>query len=63
MITFYSLPCLKDILPDIYLEHFSKLSGETYILYDGNITGDELGRAAYLLDKFNNKFEEMDGLA
>ena len=57
----YSLPCLKGILPDLYLEHYSLLSEGIHILLRDNIDGDDLNRARYLLDLFYKKFSNLYG--
>ena len=49
------------ILPDIYLQHFAKLSEATYILLGDCITAHALGGANMLLDEFYTEFEAMYG--
>ncbi|KAJ8319715.1 hypothetical protein KUTeg_002736 [Tegillarca granosa] len=46
---FYSLPCLKDRLPDIYVIHFSCLVEAIYVLLQEGITSNDIRRARLLL--------------
>lgn len=58
---FYSLPCLSNILPEAYLDHFSKLSEAVYILCGDSILETEFDRAEYLLSKFYEEFAALYG--
>ncbi|WAQ94315.1 hypothetical protein MAR_006786 [Mya arenaria] len=49
---FYSLPCLKDILPDIYLKHYSLLVEAVFILLTEGISHEDLHRADQILHMF-----------
>ena len=55
------MPCLRGILPDIYLQHFAKLSEATYIFLGDCITAQALVRANTLLDEFYTEFEALYG--
>ena len=56
----HGVPCLIGILPDIYLQHFAKLSEATYNLLGYCITAQALG-ANTLLDEFYSEFEALYG--
>ena len=58
---YYGVPCLTGILPDIYLQHFTKLSEATYILLGDCVTVQALCRANPFLDEFYSEFEALYG--
>jgi hypothetical protein len=58
---YYGVPCLTDILPINYLNHFAKLSEASFILLGDSITTDALSRAHTLLDEFYSDFETLYG--
>lgn len=58
---FYSLPCLKDILPDLYLKHFSTLVEATHLLLGEGISSEDLDRADVLLNVFVKSAEVLYG--
>ena len=58
---FYGIPCLTGYLPDCYLDHFSKLSEEVYLLLGDSITREELEQASHLLDEFYRDFADLYG--
>lgn len=60
---FYSLPCLRDILPDVYLKHFSLLVEATYLLLGEGISSEDLQRADLLLTMFVKSAEGLYGKA
>lgn len=49
---FYAIPCLINILPDVYLKHFSLLVEATYLLLSTGITAADLNKANILLHAF-----------
>ncbi|XP_053398883.1 uncharacterized protein LOC123556697 [Mercenaria mercenaria] len=58
---FYSLPCLKERLPDIYLTHFSCLVEAVYILLQEGISPQDLQRAKLLLQAFVRNMQILYG--
>lgn len=58
---YYGLPCLKGILPQLYLDHFALLSEGIYLLLGDSITFHELQRADVLLQKFHSQFPALYG--
>src|SRR5690606_11467885 len=48
-------PCLKSILPDVYLDHFALLSHAVYLLL-----GDRIAR--YYLEEFCSKMRSLYGI-
>ena len=58
---YYSVPCLIDILPQRYLEHFACLVEGVYILLGDNITPDLLDLARDLLSTFYRDHQLLYG--
>jgi len=58
---YYSIPCLIDILPQRYLEHFACLVEGVYILLGDNITPDLLDLARDLLSTFYKDHQLLYG--
>lgn len=58
---FYSLPCLRGILPNKYLRHWSLFVIAFNILLQDSITHTALGKAKSLLIKFVVKFQSFYG--
>lgn len=58
---YYSVPCLIDILPPRYLEHFACLVEGVYILLGDNITPELLALAKDLLATFYKNFQVLYG--
>lgn len=58
---FYSLPCLLDLLPSVYLTHFSCLVEATYILLSEGLSFQDLERADVLLRKFVSNVQKLYG--
>ena len=58
---YYSVPCLIDILPQKYLEHFACLVEGVYILLGDNITPDLLALARDLLSRFYKDHQLLYG--
>jgi len=58
---FYSLPCLQDFLPSVYLTHFSCLVEATYLLLTEGLTSDDLARAELLLGTFVKNVQRLYG--
>ncbi|KAL5020963.1 hypothetical protein ScPMuIL_000118 [Solemya velum] len=58
---FYSLPCLKGRLPEIYLTHFSCLVEAIYLLLQEGINMQDLHRAKQLLQAFVTNVEQLYG--
>ncbi|WAR10081.1 LOW QUALITY PROTEIN: hypothetical protein MAR_035157, partial [Mya arenaria] len=58
---YYGLPCLQEILPEVFLVHFSYQSEAVYILLGDNILPGQWDRAAMLLDKFYYSFADLYG--
>ena len=58
---YYSIPCLIDILPQRYLEHFACLVEGVYILLGDNITSDLLALARDLLSTFYKDHQLLYG--
>lgn len=58
---YYAIPCLRGILPDLYLEHFCLLSEGIHILLKDHIDSDDLLRAEYLLENFYEEFSQLYG--
>ncbi|KAL5011498.1 hypothetical protein ScPMuIL_004363 [Solemya velum] len=58
---FYSLPCLKDHLPGVYLTHFSCLVEATYLLLTTGLSSEDLQRAELLLNKFVENVQTLYG--
>ena len=58
---YYGLPCLKDILPMSYLDHFSLLSEAVHLLLSDTINQEILNRASVLLDLFYKQFQPLYG--
>ncbi|KAK3109028.1 hypothetical protein FSP39_021454 [Pinctada imbricata] len=60
---FYCIPCLKGILPDVYLTHLACLVEGIFILRSDSIPLDKLDRAEKLLQNFYGNFVELYGEA
>ncbi|PFX13893.1 hypothetical protein AWC38_SpisGene21989 [Stylophora pistillata] len=58
---FYSIPCLIDILPEKYLQHFACLVEGIYILLGDNITPDLLSLARDVLFSFYRDHQVLYG--
>ena len=58
---YYSVPCLIDILPDIYLQHLACLVEGVYILLGDDITPDLLALAKDMLRNFYKKHQALYG--
>jgi hypothetical protein len=58
---YYSIPCLHNILPDKFLQHFALLSEAIYILLGDHISTTGIQRSEYLLQKFYSKFALLYG--
>jgi hypothetical protein len=58
---FYGLPCLYEILPYKYLDHFMKFSKSIYILLGTEISEHDLQRAETLMKEFVKEFEVLYG--
>ncbi|XP_048255342.1 uncharacterized protein LOC125381981 [Haliotis rufescens] len=56
---YYAVPCLLDILPDVYLKHFASLSEAVILLLGEQITHESLCRARCLLESFYKKFGDL----
>ena len=59
---FYSLPVLKDILPNPYLTHFSLLVSGLWLLSSDYITQEDLRLAKECLLHFYKKFGDLYGM-
>lgn len=58
---FYSLPCLKDRLPNVYIVHYSCLVEAIYILLREGISSQDLRRADQLLQTFVRNVQVLYG--
>lgn len=58
---YYGLPCLVDILPSIYYDHFKKLVLGIYILSKESMLKDEVETANRLLVKFVWEYQDLYG--
>ena len=58
---YYGLPCLKGILPELYLGHFSLLSEAVHLLLSDTMDTEILNRASMLLDLFYQQFQQLYG--
>ena len=58
---YYSLPVLKDILPNRYYLHFALLSTSIYMLLGYPVTFATLGIADKQLEEFYSRMEEYYG--
>ncbi|XP_043270502.1 uncharacterized protein [Venturia canescens] len=61
-ILYYCIPCLTDLIPDIYLDLFRMLSEALNILNGDTMTLEEIERAQRLIDDFATQYEERYGL-
>jgi hypothetical protein len=52
---FFGLPCLRNVLPDLYLQHFACLSESIHSLLTKNVTEQDLIGADVLLQAFLSK--------
>lgn len=59
---FYAVPCLRGILPDKYLLHFSLLSEAIFILTKTNISASDFEKASANLRKFIIQYQEYYGI-
>ena len=58
---YYSLPCLEDILPKVYLDHFALLVEAIHNLLKESISQDQIKWANSCLDLFYKYFERLYG--
>lgn len=58
---YYGVPCVMDILPDKYLEHFCLLSEAIFILLGDAISPSGIARAHYLLTLFYSTYQDLYG--
>ena len=58
---FYAVPCLIDIMPSEYMNHFSLLVEGIYILLGDNITTEQLDNAENILARYYADFAELYG--
>ena len=49
----YMLPCMKGILPEVYLRHAGLLVGAVYLLNKQSITTQDLEESKQLLEEFH----------
>ncbi|KAM7286328.1 uncharacterized protein ISCGN_033212 [Ixodes scapularis] len=56
---FYTLPCLKDILPQLYWRHLCKLSEAVHVLLRDSLTLHDIKRAEELLTAFVGRVETL----
>lgn len=59
---YYAVPCLRHILPDVYLEHFCSFSESVFLLLGDNITRADIHRASDLLNKFYKAYQNLYGI-
>ncbi|KAM7282555.1 uncharacterized protein ISCGN_002702 [Ixodes scapularis] len=59
---FYALPCLLDLLPQLYWRHLCKLSEAIHILLRDSLTLEEIKRAEELLHMFVGRVEALYGV-
>jgi len=60
-VLFYSTPCLKNILPDPYWEHYGLLVEGMHIILGKSISKHELKTAKDCFRKFYQEFENLYG--
>ena len=58
---FYSLPVLKEILPNPYLSHYSLLVVGVLLLSSELISPEDIRVARFALNKFYEKFPDLYG--
>lgn len=58
---FYSLPVLKDILPNPYLTHYALLVTGVVLLSSESITTEDIATARSALNTFYDKFPDLYG--
>lgn len=58
---YYSLPVLKDILPQTFFDHYGLLVRSVHILDSDNISPEELDQAANWLKKFYQQYKNLYG--
>ena len=56
---YYSLPCLEDILPKMFWEHYALLVEGIYLLLQSQIQDSDLVRAELCLKKFYELFSTL----
>ena len=59
---YYSLPVLKDVLPDAYFENYSLLVAAIYILSSDRIEENDLVMAEQWLKKFYRDYAGLYGI-
>ncbi|XP_042149211.1 uncharacterized protein LOC121837608 [Ixodes scapularis] len=59
---FYALPCLLDVLPQLYWKHLSKLCEAVHILLHDSLTLRDIKRAEELLNAFVCRVEALYGI-
>ena len=58
---FYSLPVLKDVLPNPYLSHYALLVAALSLLSSDKVSSSDLEAAAEYLRQFYQKFHDLYG--
>lgn len=58
----YSIPCLKNILPSKYLNHWSQLPTGLSLLMQNSIAKSDVGYAERHLNKFVSEIDELYGM-
>ena len=58
----YMLPCMKGILPDVYLRHAGLLVEAVYILNKQSITDQDLEKSKNLTEKFHSDYVTLYGM-
>lgn len=58
---FYSLHCMKDILPDDYYSNLKMLVNAIYILNKNSISDDNLKECQQMLQQFHQNFIALYG--
>ena len=57
------LPCMKGILPDIYLRHAGLLVGAVYLLNKQSIAPQDLEESKRLMEKFHTDYVNLYGIS
>lgn len=60
-VLFYSLPVLKDVLPTVYYEHYSKFVVALHVLWSDGIVESELANSEEQLKSFYQQYGELYG--
>jgi hypothetical protein len=58
---FYSLPVLKDVLPNPYLSHYSMLVAALSLLSSDKVSLSDIDAAAEYLRQFYQRFHDLYG--